>query len=265
MAKYLRLFQTVAEKEAATLDYPNVNYTVQDGSLEILESAPVPPVAFGGLTVKYYIEDPTVEVTLFNGGGGSSSSSSSSESESGGGGTMPTRMIVDGNEETPINTWRFETAGEHVVQYEFEDNVIPGGFMADGEIPATEAIIGDDITEISYDADINRGAFGDSTITAATIGNGVTTIGQDAFFGCMQLTTATIGTGITTIGDGAFADSNHSLASVTVKATTPPTLGGGAFNSAASNFVIYVPATSVNDYKGDSDWYEYALQIQPIS
>jgi hypothetical protein len=267
MAKYLRLFQTVAEKEAATLDYPNVNYTIENDSIEILESAPVPPVAFGGLTVKYNIADPTVEVTLFKGGGGSSSSSSSSSSESGsgGGGVMPTRMIVDGNEETPINTWRFETAGEHVVQYEFEDNVIPGGFMADGEIPATEAIIGDDITEISFDSETNIGAFTNSTLTTATIGNGVTTIGQDAFVGCMSLTSVTIGTGITTIGDSAFADSNHSLASVTVNATTPPTLGGGAFNSAASNFVIYVPATSVNDYKGDSDWYEYALQIQPIS
>ena len=123
MAKYLRLFQTIADKQAAELDYPNVNYTIENDSLEILESAPVPP-AFGGLTVKYYIEDPTVEVTLFNGGGGSSSSSSSSSSESGGGGTLPTRMIVDGVEETPINTWRFETAGEHVVQYEFADNIV---------------------------------------------------------------------------------------------------------------------------------------------
>lgn len=263
MAKYLKLFQTVAEKEAATLDYPNVNYTIENDSIEILESAPVPPVAFGGLTVKYNIEDPTVEVTLFKGGGGSSSSSSSSSSESGGGGTLPTRMIVDGNEETPINTWRFETAGEHVVQYEFEDNIVPGGFMADGGIPATEAIIGDDITIIDSSAD--GGAFQSSTITSATIGDSVTSIGNYTFEYCSGLTSVTIGTGITSIGDSAFADSDGSLASVTVNATTPPTLGGGAFNSAASNFVIYVPATSVNDYKGDSDWYEYALEIQPIS
>lgn len=264
MAKYLRLFQTIADKQAAELDYPNVNYTIQDGSLEILESAPVPPVAFGGLTVKYYIEDPTVEVTLFNGGGGSSSSSSSSSSESGsgGGGVMPTRMIVDGNEETPINTWRFETAGEHIVQYEFEDNIVPGGFIHAG-IPATEVIVGDDITIIDSSAD--GGAFQASTITSATIGDSVTSIGNYTFQDCTGLTSVTIGTGITSIGDSAFADSDGSLASVTVNATTPPNLGGGAFAASASNFVIYVPAASVNTYKEESDWSEYALDIQPIS
>ena len=264
MAKYLRLFETVADKQAATLDYPNINYTIQDGSLEILESAPVPPVAFGGLTVKYNIADPTVEITLFNGGGGSSSSSSSSSSESGGGGVMPTRMIVDGNEETPINTWRFETAGEHVVQYEFEDNIVPGGFL-DGNVPvAKEVIVGDDITEISYDADINRGAFGDSYITAATIGNGVTTIGNDAFASCLSLTTATIGTGITTIGDGAFADCTG-LTSITVEATTPPALGDSVFYNVSSDFVIYVPTASVNTYKEASGWSDWANRIQAIS
>lgn len=267
MAKYLRLFETVAEKEAATLDYPNINYTIQDGSLEIIESAPVPPVAFGGLTVKYNIADPTVEVTLFNGGGGSSSSSSSSSSESGsggGGGVMPTRMIVDGNEETPINTWRFETAGEHVVQYEFEDNTVPSGFLFE-ITTATEAIIGDDITIIGgADAD-HYGAFQGSTITSATIGDSVTDIDDSAFGNCMQLTSVTIGTGITSIGGAAFADSNHSLASVTVNATTPPTLGGNVFYDSALNFTIYVPAASVNTYKAANGWSDFSSSIQPIS
>ena len=239
MAKYLRLFQTVAEKESATLDYPNVNYTIENDSIEILESAPVPPVAFGGLTVKYNIEDPTVEVTLFNGGGGSCSSSSSSSSESGGGGTLPTRMIVDGNEETPINTWRFETAGEHVVQYEFEDNIVPGGFMADGRIPATEAIIGDDITEIVGETANVNGAFQNSVIT-----------------------TVTIGTGITTIGDSAFATSY--LETLTINADYPPVLGSNALTD-SSITDIYVPAASVNVFKHSTGWSEYASIIQAIS
>ena len=106
------------------------------------ESKPI----FGGLTVTYYIEDPTVEVTLFGGGGGSSSSESSSES--GGGGAMPTRMIVDGVAETPINTWRFETAGEHVVQYEFENGFMNVNFGADFASLITKAVYGKDITSI---------------------------------------------------------------------------------------------------------------------
>ena len=94
--KYLRLFQTVAEKQAATLDYPNVNYTIENDSLEIIAEDPTP--SFGGLTVKYNIVDPTQEVTLFNGGGGSSTSSSTSGSGSGSVRALPSKMYVDGAE-----------------------------------------------------------------------------------------------------------------------------------------------------------------------
>lgn len=118
MANNLRKFQNEAEYSAATLNYPAVSWVV-NGEVHFDKTA---PATFGGLTVKYNIIDPTIEVQLFNGGG---SSESSSESGSGsGGGALPTRMIVDGVEETPINTWRFETAGEHIVQYEFEDNAV---------------------------------------------------------------------------------------------------------------------------------------------
>ena len=113
------------------------------------------------------------------------------------------------------------------------------------------------------DSSADGGAFQASTITSATISDSVTSIGDSAFGNCTGLTTVTIGTGITSIGDTAFADSNRSLASVTVRATTPPNLGGGAFNDTASNFVIYVPAASVNTYK--FEWDEYALLIQAIS
>ena len=239
MSKYLRLFQTIADRQAAELVYPNVNYTIENGSLEIIESAPVPPVAFGGLTVKYNIEDPTVEVTLFNGGGGSSTSSSESSSESGGGGVMPARMIVDGNEETPINTWRFETAGEHVVQYEFEDNVIPGGFLMNNPI-YTEVIVGDDITEIGLEAFYEVQSEG--ILTSATIGTGIESIGLQAFVG------------------------NVNMASITIKATTPPTLGNNVFNI-TNDCPIYVPAESVNIYMTTpvNGWDSYTERIQPIS
>jgi hypothetical protein len=238
MAKYLRLFETVADKQAATLDYPNVNYTIENNSLEILESAPVPP-AFGGLTVKYNIADPTVEVTLFKGGGDSSSSSSSSSSESGsgGGGVMPTRMIVDGNEETPINTWRFETAGEHVVQYEFADNIIPASFLFNNPI-YTEVIVGDDITEIGLESFFNVNSEG--ILTSATIGTGIQSIGLQTFVG------------------------NENMTSITIKATTPPTVQSNSFDN-ANNCPIYVPAASVDAYKAAANWSTYASRIQPIS
>lgn len=136
-----------------TKQYPNVSLV--DGTLIYEAESPIVP--FGGLTVKYNITNPNIEIQLFKGGGASSGSSESS-SESGGGGALPTTMIVDGVEETPISTWRFETAGEHIVQYEFEDNIIPQDFITSvGEyVPtAKEAIIGTDITEIGPDAFFN--------------------------------------------------------------------------------------------------------------
>ena len=234
--KYLRLFQTVAEKEAATLDYPNVNYTIENDSLEIIAEDPTP--AFGGLTVKDNILDATQEGALFNGGGGSSTSSSTSGSGSGsgGGGALPSKMYVDGVEEVVINTWRFKTAGEHIVQYEFADNVIPGGFLINNPI-YTEVIVGDDIIEIGQEVFYNVN--GEGILTSATIGTGIGSIGQQAFSG------------------------NINMTSVTVKATTPPTLGPGVFNR-SNDCPIYVHASAVATYKAATGWSEYASRIFAI-
>lgn len=235
MANNLRKFATFAAYQSAELIKPAVSLIEENDDVYFDQKEVVPPT-FGGLTVKYYIEDPTSEVTLFNGGGGDSSSSSESSSESGGGGALPTRMIVDGVEETPINTWRFETAGEHIVQYEFENNVIDVSFYDINEI--TEVVVGDDITEIA-------------TLT----NNGV-------FYQCSGLTSATIGSGITSIGASAFAMCGN-LTSVTINAITPPLLDGNTFTINA-NYPIYVPAESVNTYKSASGWSIYASRIEAI-
>lgn len=177
MANNLRKFQNEAEYSAATLNYPAVSWVV-NGEVHFDKTA---PATFGGLTVKYNIIDPSVDIGLFNGGGGSSTSESSSESGSGGGGALPTRMIVDGVEETPISTWRFETAGEHIVQYVFEDNNVPQHFIrnaADSIPNATEVIVGDDIIGIG------SGAFNNNNLTSATfLSTTPPNIGDIAVFG----------------------------------------------------------------------------------
>ena len=237
----LRKFNTEAEYSAATLNYPSVAWIVSGDTFHYDKEEPQPePITYGGLTVKYYIADPSVEVTLFNGGGASSSSSGSgSESGSGGGGALPTTMIVDGNEETPINTWRFETSGEHIVQYAFEDNVINVSFYGINEI--TEVVVGDDITEI---ASLNS--------------NGV-------FYQCTGLTSATIGSGITKIGENAFGVCRN-LTSVTINATYPPVLEGGNAFTNTNNCPIYVPSGSVDEYMSSTStgWSVYASRIQAI-
>ena len=69
--------------------------------------------------------------------------------------------------------------------------------------------------------------------------------------------------GVTTIEDYAFYQCS-SLTSITVNATTPPTLGGENCFDNTNNCQIYVPAGSVNAYKTATNWSEYASRIQAI-
>ena len=173
MANFIQKFQNQSAYDAAEHQYPNTSLVGTD--IVFAMAAPTPP-AFGGLTVKYNITqaETQYEVSLFNGGG---ASSCSSESESGGGGALPTTMIVDGVSETPINTWRFETAGEHIVQYTFEDNTVPQSFI-DGNIgTATEVIVGTDITSIGSEA------FNKELTSATCLSTTPPTIGDISVFG----------------------------------------------------------------------------------
>lgn len=164
--KYLN--QSVYDADS-TKQYPNVSL-VGNGVVFQMNT----PAAFGGLTVKYNIVDTTNEVTLFNGGG---ASSGSSESESGGGGALPTTMIVDGVSETPVNSWRFETTGEHIVQYTFEDNTVPQSFIDGNIATATDVIVGTDITVIGSEA------FSNSLTSATCLSTTPPTIGDSSSFG----------------------------------------------------------------------------------
>ena len=71
-----------------------------------------------------------------------------------------------------------------------------------------------------------------SKVKTVTIEDGVTSIGNDAFYYCTSLTSVTIGSGVTSIGGYAF-DLCWSLTSVTSLATTPPTCGTDPFYSSA--------------------------------
>mgnify|MGYP002519763583 CR=1 FL=1 len=111
--------------------------------------------------------------------------------------------------------------------------------------------------DTNYPLFANRG-----TIKNVTYGNDVTVIGGYAFSGRTELSSVVIGNSVTNIGSYAFANCS-SLTSIIINATTPPTLGGNAFNG--STCQIYVPSENVNAYKTASGWSTYASKIQPIS
>ena len=102
--------------------------------------------------------------------------------------------------------------------------------------------------------------YGCDSLTSITIPDSVTTIGSYAFHSCSNLTSITIPDSVTTIGEGAFY-SCLKLTSVYCKAVTPPAGGSYMFDYNASGRKIYVPTESAGLYRSANGWKSYSSAI----
>ena len=93
-----------------------------------------------------------------------------------------------------------------------------------------------------------------------TIPDGITIIGDAAFFNSVGLKSITIPESVTTIGNSAFGKDTD-IESIYCKATTPPSTSGNIYQSNSCN--IYVPYESYQDYVTAGNWMAYAAQIIP--
>ena len=100
--------------------------------------------------------------------------------------------------------------------------------------------------------------------TAVTVGNCTAQIGQTCFEDFFQLQTVYISSTVSSIRQQAFYGCS-ALTTVTIEATTPPTMvWNNTFQGCTSLQHIYVPSESVNAYKTAQYWDTYANLIEPI-
>lgn len=141
-----------------------------------------------------------------------------------------------------------------------------------------------------YDNYCVMGSTGDANrvycnmLQKAVISDGVTSIGNFAFYQCYSLASVVIPDGVTSIGGYAFRYCD-SLASVVIPddvtsmgayafgycygvkeyhilATTPPEIQSNTFSGIPSDCIIYVPVGTVDTYKTATNWAELADRIQ---
>lgn len=172
---------------------------------------------------------------------------------------------------------------------EIQHNLLAWTAQSQSAETLTSVTIPDSVTTIGYSFCQGRKALTDIeypsgvTVIAASsfehceslshfeIKEGVTAIEVRAFNECNSLYNIVIPSTVTSIGQSAFHINNGTAAinnnrSITILATTPPTLGNVAFSFShmEATYPIYVPAQSLNAYKTAPVWNGYASRLQAI-
>lgn len=108
--------------------------------------------------------------------------------------------------------------------------------------------------------EIGEYAFYKSGLESIELPHGITTIGSSAFYGCKNLLTAVIPASVTKLGGSTFCYCEN-FKTLYCNAAVPPSGAGNLFAGVTSDYTIYVPLDSVNEYKTATYWKDYADRI----
>ena len=141
-------------------------------------------------------------------------------------------------------------------------------------------IVADNITEIGPRAFYQSAITSFSSEGVVTIGNlafngclnlhevrlgeGCSYVGADSFAGCANLKAVTIGSNVATIMNYAFGNCSG-LNEIVIYAITPPSLPYTNALTNTNNCPIYVPDASVEAYRSATNWVNYAPRIYSLT
>ncbi len=100
-------------------------------------------------------------------------------------------------------------------------------------------------------------------LKSVEISDNITIVDMYAFQNCTAMENAIIGSGVTEIGRAVFA-SCSALHTVTIKATTPPTLGTNLFSGISTPNIV-VPKGCLSAYQSATNWSNYADKMTEAS
>ena len=181
----------------------------------------------------------------------------------GGGAVLPNVSYCIDNDEVHYNPVIPETrlvATFNVTDIAYPTNIIYFAgisYMSKIEVDDTEISL--EVLRQSYGS-YQFDTTGEHTVKYTLIDNSTM---PESIFIVVDFTNIIIPSIITTIGADAFRGCS-SLTSVTINATTPPTLMNSLAFDDTNDCPIYVPAQSVDTYKAASGWSSLASRIQAI-
>lgn len=169
--------------------------------------------------------------------------------------------VTIGNGVTSIGGSAFYSCGS-LTSVTIPDSVISIGASAFGGCTSLTSInIPSGITNIDYGVFqycSNLRKLNNNIDGFLNIPNSITSIGERAFYQCSGFTSIDIHSNVLSIGKDAFKNCTN-LSKITIRRTTPPTLGSGAFDN--SSCLIYVPANSYELYINAENWSNYKSRI----